>query len=401
MSEKRLDSFKASEEVLLLLEDAKQKLDQSIDRLPGIYFIIDQDGMIYRTNYEMQKFLKEESSLTEEICFFDYLPAEDVKLLKRTLTQSARVLGMVIHQEVTLVGASNNKAHYSLSLYSWATAQGVDSVFFTIHGRDVSLLKEVSQQKELLIREIKGAEQIQQLMLPKGQLDLGKAEISCFYRSASECGGDFLFYNQRNDILKIWSGDVTGHGVGPSMISGAMRAAISVMESDATELNPLEAMQKLNDCLCDIAQGKYWMTFQIAHFDLKNEKVRLCQAGHTEVYAISRENIAEADWKEVEVLDYDRSHPLGINKDSEFHYVEVPMLKNYVYLSFSDGLYETTNKEERIFGKRRLLKSFIKAYGKNQDLKFTQEEILKELATFRNHGVLEDDLSYWSVAIKA
>ena len=230
------NGFKASEELLLILEDAKKKLDDSIDRLPGVYVVFDQEGMIYRHNNEFSQDFKENSKSNNNI--FDFLSNKEKHSLKSLMENCLDNLNKVIDHEIQF----NNDKTFALSLYAWKPASGSEKIFYTSHGRDVSELKNLLLQKNYLAREVQGAEQIQKLMLPEQEAKISQSHISCFYRPAAECSGDFLHYSQHKNGLILWAGDVTGHGVGAAMISGCVRSAIALLEDDPVKLDLMSAM---------------------------------------------------------------------------------------------------------------------------------------------------------------
>jgi sigma-B regulation protein RsbU (phosphoserine phosphatase) len=391
------NGFKASEELLLLLEDAKKKLDYSIDKLPGIYFVFDEEGVIYRNNWEFLKCFENSEAINDKTKLFDLLAKGEKPRLQELMKRNEEQFEKVIDREFSFI----NGKTYALSTYAWKVSKSAKKVFYTAHGRDVSELKNLLLEKNYLMREVQGAEQIQKLMLPKQEAQIGDSEISCFYRPAAECSGDFLHYNIHENGLILWAGDVTGHGVGAAMISGCVRSAIALMEEDPAKLNASKAMEKINRSLLKVANNEYWMSFQIVVFDFKNKKFRSCQAGHTEIYCLDLDQVSSAKWRDFKILNTEQSHVLGMTEDPKFIESEHSLDANRVYLSFSDGLYETTNKKEAMYGKRRLLKSFLEEFGKNQNLMDSKEKVLNNILEFSDHAPLADDLSFWAFSFKA
>ncbi len=390
------NGFKASEELLLLLEDAKKKLDYSIDKLPGIYFVFDEEGVIYRNNWEFLKCFEKSEALSDKTKLFDLLAKDEKARMQELMMLNQEQFEKVIDREFSFI----NGKTYALSTYAWKVSKSSKKVFYTAHGRDVSELKNLLLEKNYLMREVQGAEQIQKLMLPEQEAQIGKSEISCFYRPAAECSGDFLHYNVHDNGLILWAGDVTGHGVGAAMISGCVRSAIALMEEDPAQLDVSKAMEKINRSLLKVANNEYWMSFQIVVFDFKNKKFRSCQAGHTEIYCLDLDQVPLAKWRDLKIINAEQSHVLGMTEEPKFIDSEHDLDASRIYLSFSDGLYETTNKKDVVYGKRRLLKGFLEEYRNKQNLKASKEKVLDNILNFSNHAPLADDLSFWAFSYK-
>jgi serine phosphatase RsbU (regulator of sigma subunit) len=391
---------KATEEVLILLEKSKQRVDQSIDSLPGIYFVMDAEGLLLRTNNELNRLLATYPS--EKIFIWDLVEAESESIFRNKLKVAMADQETPVHCEVKIKDAKSVWGDYSLTLFAWELGQvsGVPKVFFTVHGKDVSELRKVSNEKQDLQQEIIGAEQLQQLMVPNKERYEKHFDLSCFYQPASNCGGDFLHYSLEDERLRIWAGDVTGHGVGSAMVSGATRAAVAIIEQNSKKVSVIDAMEQLNRCIIDVTHGAYWVTFQIVEFDFAAKIIHLCQAGHEDVFCLQSSDFTKSKATDFASLVMPPSPHVGKSLDSKFTVKEFPLEKNSLYLCATDGVVETRDKNGTMFNHRRMLRSYLNGLIEAQSLTGGQEQLMNDLAKFRDYGPMEDDMSLWAVFTK-
>ena len=386
-------NFKATEEILLLLEKSKSRSESAIDLFPGIFVIMTENGDILRANDNFKRCVGPigYDSLPN---LFDSLSEESTADLNKIIPHSKKYRGKVFETEIQL---GTPLTPFAVSLSSWRhfdITKG-DTTYFTIVGQDLGELRKALLEKERMSKEIESAQQIQSLMMPEGDFSSAKFDLACYYKSAAECGGDFLHYKIQDDNIRIWSGDVTGHGVGPAMITGAIKSTVSRQEV-LKSMNIEQAMQELNKCVQSVAQNHYWSTFQLLEFDLKKNKLELGQASHSSVYVLTDlTNLEDQTWTSFKAIDLGRTHPLGVFEEAKFLYTQRDLKPGSLYISFSDGLYEHINIEGKAYGLRRILKSFLKHFAKNGCVQKSRDLLLEDFFTFCEGAPLQDDISLW------
>lgn len=390
---------KASEEILKILEKSKNESELAIDRFPGLFMVLDEKGKVYRQNNNISLFYNSENDSND---FFSLLDEQNLEKLNKVLSEAKNNLGEAFDVELNLSKSTKPDAEVSLSLYGWTLSHGRagSGVFFTVLGKDVTQFKQTVRINEILKHEIQSAEQIQSFMLPEQEFENNFFQLNCCYQSASECGGDFLHYSVRDDQhLRIWVGDVTGHGVGPAMITGATRAAISVLEQDRVHA-PLETLMKLNSCIRDIAQDSYWMSFQILDFNFKDQVLEMAQAGHTPLYYLNEiDQIDTKSWQDFTAFPTGTSHIIGAKEQPSFYAQKFPLVPGTLYINFSDGLFEAANPSGQQFGLRRVFKQFMTSYKESKNLAQVQKQLFQASCDFAQVP-LQDDISIWTLHYK-
>ena len=386
---------KATEEILRILENSKNESELAMDRFPGVFLVTDQEGKIIRKN---NAFLRLFPEAKEMMSLYELFSKSGAKKIQDIFVLARKKLGQPFEFELKV---EERKLDLALSAYAWKIEGGkfAQQYFYSIAGQDVTQLKQAFQLNEVLKREISSAEQVQNIMLPQKNLETAYFQLCCDYRAASECGGDLLHYQVMDEKLRIFAGDVTGHGVGPAMIAGAVRAAISIFEQGPL-LSPMMALQKLNQCILDITKGSYWMSFQIVDFDFRNSTIEVAQAGHTSIYSLDLNKPGKIGWRDFEALADDVSGVLGSSSQPKFHSQKLSMKPDSLYMSFSDGLYEATNEQGQMFELRRTFTHFLAPYQEKRDLPLTIDQVYAGLTQFMNQQPLMDDVSIWCLKFK-
>ncbi len=386
-------NFKATEEILLLLEKSKNRSESAIDLFPGIFLILMENGSILRANDNF-KIAVGQAGHDSAPNLYDSISQDSITELKKIISLSKTQSGKVFEVELQFGQPSTP---YAVSLSSWKhfdITRG-ETTYFTLVGQDLGELRKALLEKERMSKEIESAQQIQSLMMPKSDFSSSGFDLACYYKSAAECGGDFLHYKVHDDNVRIWSGDVTGHGVGPAMITGAIKSTVSRQEV-LKSLSIEKAIEELHLCVKSVAQNHYWSTFQLLEFDLKKNKYRLGQASHSSVYILSDlNNLEDQSWISFKAIDLGRSHPLGIIDEPKFLFTERDLIPGSLYMSFSDGLYEHINLEGKAYGLRRILNSFLKHFAKTQSIQKSRDLLLEDFFKFCEGAPLQDDISLW------
>jgi len=113
----------------------------------------------------------------------------------------------------------------------------------------LSALEQQMRERERFEQELLVARRIQQASLPKSVPELGGWEISPYYQSAREVGGDFYdFHLLSEGRVGLVVGDATGKGVPAALVMsttcGMLRLAAQSYSS------PGEMLQRVNEALC-------------------------------------------------------------------------------------------------------------------------------------------------------
>ena len=157
------------------------------------------------------------------------------------------------------------------------------------------LLLEAKKSQELRLG-IEVGRRIQTSFLPSSLPDVPGYQMAAWWQPAEAVSGDYY------DVLELPDGrwglvvaDVSGHGVGPSLIMASARAMLRVMVQAGSE--PNEILSLLSETIFPDLHESLFITFFIAALDPKNHELVFANAGHGPVlhYHRQQEEFATLD----------------------------------------------------------------------------------------------------------
>ncbi len=238
------------------------------------------------------------------------------------------------------------------------------------------------QKRARFETEVKIAQDIQQSLLPESTVQTSWYSIAGITIPATEVGGDFFDVIQiSDDCVAIAIADVTGHGVGPGILSAMTKSALhSRLEYDTS---PASVLANLNKTIFDLSEEKMFVTFAYLVADRSQNMVRLATAGHPPIlYKHHQSNKIE----ELRTVNLG----LGIKRDAQFSDVEIPFAQDDSLLLYTDGVIEAMNIKDEEYGNEQLRRVVASANGSPEQV---CDEIVKKLHEFTKNDVFQDDVS--------
>lgn len=136
-----------------------------------------------------------------------------------------------------------------------------------------------SIEKERMAQELRIAQQIQKRMLPSGAPTVGDFEFGGLYEPASEAAGDSYDFIQIDDHrIAFVVTDVSGHGIGPALVTMASRARMRSYLKLGIELG--DAIGRLNSDMNGEVEAGLFQTLFAGIVDTKNGTLQYVNAGH-------------------------------------------------------------------------------------------------------------------------
>ena len=145
--------------------------------------------------------------------------------------------------------------------------------------------------------------------------------------------------------------DVTGHGIGPALVTTACRAYVRAILDGSSKIDSL--IHKLNTLLHeDMPSGKF-VTFGLLDLDLNNHAVTFLSAGHAPHILIKANN------GNVEYIDA-QGVPFGVIDQQD---LEDPVIykldKGDLMVMFTDGVYEVSDNQNEQLGLERFVELIV------------------------------------------
>ena len=254
--------------------------------------------------------------------------------------------------------------------------------------RIVALYYQVQSQKEELEvhkrhvqRETEVAEKIFNGILERSDLNVGF--INTLRKSAEAFNGDIVLATRNpNGGMNILVGDFTGHGLAAAIGAMPVSDVFYGMSKKGFELEDI--VSEINKKLRIVLPMGRFLAACIIHIDTRCEYLKIWNGGMPEVlvYRPSTQQIAE-------VLPSEHV-PLGISAPAQFE-TQAKRVKiypgDYLYI-YSDGVIETTNKEDELYGLDRLVNVITQFDGEN-----VISELDASLNRFSNSLPQADDIT--------
>jgi len=234
------------------------------------------------------------------------------------------------------------------------------------------------------------AQDIQGSVLPGEAPQVAGFDIAGRCVPCDETGGDYFdFIELPSGELGIAIGDVTGHGVGSALLMMSARSLLRASVGANDDMQQL--LIKVNNLLtADVRDGMFMSLFY-ATLNPAASSLRYLSAGHDPGIMV------RASSGEVELLP-SRTCPMGIFEDFPMNEPEeFKMSSGDVLFLSTDGIPETEDANQELFGRERLEELIVQNVAKSPVEII--DAVLAESDQHRGDGEQTDDLTI--VVIKA
>ncbi len=242
-----------------------------------------------------------------------------------------------------------------------------------------------------LISSLKLAEEVQQNLLPDHSPYVKNFDISGTSIYCDETGGDYYdYFLLQGDKLGIVVADACGHGVGAAMLMTSVRAFLTSAIQDYQ--SPAQLLKNINTHITrDYSKSGRFTTMFFLEIDTHTKNLKWVRAGHDPavVFHATSQTFSHLEGTGL-VLGVDDNFIFEDNTTSACQSGDIIIIG-------TDGINETRNKDEDIFGHERL-KKIIQDCSLDS-AKAIRDAIVGKVNTFRGDLDQEDDITL--VVIKA
>jgi hypothetical protein len=193
-------------------------------------------------------------------------------------------------------------------------------------------------------QEMELARRIQQRLFPTSSPALPGWDIAGVCHPANATGGDFFdYFPMAPSTLGIVVGDVSGHGLGPALVTALLHAYLRTLAR--TQSRPDEILTHANRLLCEDMHSGLFATVVFACLDPESRRWSYAGAGH-EAYLLDVSG---------EMTRLPSSGlPLGISPAEDVAGGgERTLQPGQVVLLISDGILESASPDNEMFGLAR------------------------------------------------
>ena len=202
----------------------------------------------------------------------------------------------------------------------------------------------ISQELQLAIEV---GRRIQSSFLPDRLPNIPGYEVAAWWEPAESVSGDYY------DVLTLPDGrigfvmaDVSGHGVGPSLIMASVRAMLRVMTKSNSD--PADILNQLGPLIYPDLGDSRFITGLFAALDPTSHVLSFANAGHGPVFLFRRES------RTFDTLDA-TGLPLGVVSDFEYDAGEPRQFAaGDILVLMTDGAWELADDNNKPFGADRI-----------------------------------------------
>jgi serine phosphatase RsbU (regulator of sigma subunit) len=254
---------------------------------------------------------------------------------------------------------------------------------------NIRQLVETTARTERMQSDLNVARDIQHRSLPKNFAfhPEKKIELHAEIFPAREVGGDlynFFEIDEKNICITI--GDVVGKGVPAALMMTVVKKLIDIsfLQKDRWH-SPGEIINQLNEFLCYGNQNLDYVTLFFGILDVTTGELRYVNCGHAPQPLFTNGGNIPFFRKEVS------GPPVGSTPDISYKEFMAVLPPGEAILLCTDGVTEAMNKEEQLFGDKRLLESFARMQGK--PCKEVIDGILREVRAHAGEEPQSDDIT--------
>jgi serine phosphatase RsbU (regulator of sigma subunit) len=242
-------------------------------------------------------------------------------------------------------------------------------------------------EKELIAisHELETARQIQAFILPEESINIEGLNITARYVPMASVAGDFYDFAKVDEkSLGILVADVSGHGVPASLISSMVKIAFASNTAHAAD--PAQMLDGINQVLCGKLESDF-VTAGYLFLDIEEKNMIYAGAGHMPLIL----------WRAAEKKIYEfreKGTILGQFEDIQFKNIRFPLKPDDRIILYTDGIVETSNPANTLFGFDRL-KEFIISYAQLPAGQFA-DAIIRQIFNWSGKSseeALDDDLT--------
>ncbi len=211
--------------------------------------------------------------------------------------------------------------------------------------------------------------------------------------AAREVGGDFYdFFMLNNHTLVFLVADVSGKGVPAALFM--MKAKTEIHSLMVSKMEVDEAFTEANRVLCEANESGMFVTAWLGKLDLSTGELAFANAGHNP--PLLRRANGEYEYLRVERPNFFLAGMEGIRYRRNL----VALGPGDRLFLYTDGVTEACDKDEAMFGEKRLLDT-LNGLGEKETPKETCDAVISAVSAFADGAEQSDDITMLSVSLMA
>lgn len=206
---------------------------------------------------------------------------------------------------------------------------------------------EARRKAEQFEHDLNIARSIQQGLLPSEPPQVEGFDVAGWSQPADQTGGDYYDWQQLPDgRVAITLADVTGHGIGPALVTAVCRAYARASFPADEALATLTS--RINELLVEDLPEDRFITFVVALLDPASASLQLLSAGHGPILLYRAADDAVEQFEADDI-------PFGISSGIDYGPAnDMQLAPGDILVLVTDGFFEWCNAAGEQFGIERL-----------------------------------------------
>ena len=240
-------------------------------------------------------------------------------------------------------------------------------------------------RQERVKKELELASEMQTMLLPTSLPQDKHLDISAFYKSHSQIGGDYydvIWVNKTEIAMCI--ADVSGKGASAAILMSNFQANLRAGVQHSIGLP--ELVQDLNEKVINNAKGEKFITMFIATYNIESRQLTYINCGHNPPVLKNGPNLVELKdgCPGLGMLDYLPSPKIGV----------IDIMPDSILVTYTDGLVEVENNNSIEYGTKKLTEAILKL--SNSTMAELNKFLINDLTKFKENQPFIDDIAILS-----
>ncbi|MDA1015791.1 MAG: SpoIIE family protein phosphatase [Planctomycetota bacterium] len=270
--------------------------------------------------------------------------------------------------------------------------------------RITKLNRELTETNRRISRSLEAVIRMRQSCLPSSLPDAPGFKFAWEHKPSDDLGGDLLNVVQLDDRqLGLYVLDVKGQGMPASLLATSIGRVMSpsldansvLVEQDGSSmprvLEPFEVARKLNEQFAWAGRDGQFFSLVYGVLDTHDGELRYVSAGHPPLIHQRANGTPEVVGTS--------GMPIGMIADSDYEQDSLTLEPGDRLVMYSDGLTDTPNASDELFGSARVLDSLTRLA--RLTLNESIRGLLSDLGKWRGKVAATDDVSLLAVEVAA
>ena len=237
------------------------------------------------------------------------------------------------------------------------------------------------KDKLTALDELSVGRAVQEALLPSEGPKVRGWDIWLYTRPAKEVGGDLVDYVETGPGRWGFAlGDVAGKGLGAALHMSKLQASLRALAPNIESLGELGS--RMNTIMCRDGPAKSFASLIYIELHEDSNELRVLNAGHLPPFIL----------RDGSILEMPRgAAALGLVSRMDYTEQEESITAGEILIAYSDGVTEAFNREDELFGERRLHDVLRGATGDSAAI--LGKRVLSAVKSFVGGEPASDDLS--------